>query len=47
MKFGVILRVPTICRTLRFMGCTKQSIHHVAIPRSDILKARFMTEIYV
>ena len=44
-KFGVPVSVPTICRTLRFMGCTRQSMHHVAIQRSDILRARFMAEI--
>ena len=27
------------------MGCTRQSMHHVAIQRSDILRARFMAEI--
>ena len=26
-------------------ACTRQSMHHVAIQRSDILMARFMTEI--
>ena len=46
MKFGILGSVPTICRTLRCMGCTRQSVHHVAaIQRSDILRARFMTEI--
>lgn len=44
-KFGVLVSVPTICRTLRFMGCTRQSMHHVAIQRSDELRARFMAEI--
>ena len=45
MKFGVLVSVLTICRTLRFMGCTRLSMHHVAIQRSDILRAGFMTEI--
>ena len=27
------------------MGCTRQSMHHVAIQRSDILWARFMAAI--
>ena len=43
IKIGVLVSVPTICRTLKFMGCTGQSKHHVAIQRSDILRARFMT----
>ncbi len=47
LKFGVPVSVPTICRTLRFMGCTRQSMHHVAIQRSDILRARFMAEISI
>ena len=46
-KFMVPVSVPTICRTLRFMGCTRQSMHHVAIQRSDMLRARFMAEISV
>lgn len=44
-KFGVTISVPTICRTLKFMGCTRQSMHHVAIQRSDMLRAKFMAEI--
>ena len=44
-KFGVLVSLPTICRTLRFMGCTRQSMHHVAIQRSDLLRARFMAEV--
>ena len=46
-KFGVYVSVPTICRTLKFMGCTRQSMHHVAIQRSDILRARFMAVVSV
>lgn len=44
-KFGVLVSLPTVCRTLRFMGCTRQSMHHVAIQRSDMLRARFMAEV--
>ena len=46
-KFGVPVSVPTICRTLKFMGCTRQSMHHVAIQRSDILRARFMAVVSI
>ena len=31
--FGITMRVSTICRTLKFMGCSRQVIHHVAIQR--------------
>ena len=46
-KFGVPISESTICRTLHFMGCTRQTMHHVAIQRSDELRAKFMAEISV
>lgn len=46
-RFGVCVSVPTICRTLRFMGCTRQSMHHVAIQRSDLERAKFMAAISI
>ena len=46
-RFGVVISLPTICRTLKYMGCTRQSMHHVAIQRSDELRAKFMAEISV
>lgn len=46
-KFGVVISLPTICRTLQHMGCTRQTMHHVAIQRSDELRARFMAEVSV
>lgn len=45
--FGVLVSVPTICRTLKCMGCTRQAMHRVALQRSDALRARFMAEISV
>ena len=45
--FGVIVSVSTICRTLKYMGCTRQSMHRVAMQQSDALRARFMAEISV
>ena len=45
--FGVLVSVPTICRTLKQMGCTRQTMHHVAIQRSDAMRAKFMAEISV
>ena len=46
-EFGVMVSAPTICRTLRHMGCTRRVIRHVALQRSDILRAQFMSEISV
>lgn len=43
--FGVPVSEATICRTLRYMGCTRQAMHHVAIQQSDICRGRFMAEI--
>ena len=43
-KFGVVVSLPTICRTLQYMGYTRQTMHHVAIQRSD---GRFTVEISV
>ena len=45
--FGVLVSVPTICRTLQQMGCTRQTMHHVATQRSDAMRAKFMAEISV
>ena len=43
--YSVRVGVSTICRTLGFMGCSRQVIRHVAIQRSDALRAKFMAEI--
>ena len=43
--FGVEVCISTICRTLKSMKCTRQAMHHVAIQRSDELRAKFMAEI--
>ena len=45
--FGVLVSVSTICRTLKYMGCTRQAMHRVALQRSDALRARFMAEVSV
>ena len=45
--FGVLISVPTICRTLKYIGCTRQVMHRVALQRSDALRARFIAEISV
>ena len=45
--FGVLVSVPTICTTLKYMGWTRQVMHQVALQRSDALRVRFMAEISV
>ena len=44
-KFGVEVSTPSICRTLRFMGCSRQRIQRIALQHSDECRARFMAEI--
>lgn len=46
-NFGVLVSVPTICRTLKYMGCSRQAMHRVALQRSDALRACFIAEISV
>ena len=46
-RFGVTVAVSTICRTLKFMGCTRQVIQHIAVQRSDELRAKFMADVSV
>ena len=40
--FGVHVSAATICRTLRFMGCTRQAIRQIALQQSEVLRAQFM-----
>lgn len=47
LRFGVKVSAATICRTLKFMGCTRQVTQHVALQRSDECRARFMAEVSV
>ena len=42
---GVTLSCATICRSLKHMGCTRQVLQHVALQRSDELRARFMAHV--
>ena len=42
--FGVLVSVPTICKTLKVMGCCRRVIRYVAKQRSDELRAHFMAE---
>ena len=45
--FGVRVHVSTICRTLKFMGCTRQVIRHVALQQSEAMRAKFMAEVSI
>jgi len=45
--FRTRISVATICRTLRFIGCSRQVMHRVAIQQSDTFRARFMADIAV
>lgn len=45
--YGVSISVSTICRTLKRMGCTRQSMYHIALQRSDSLRANFIAEISI
>ena len=41
-RFCVTVDVSTICRTLKFMGCTRQVIQRVELQLSDERRAKFM-----
>ena len=43
--FGVSVSVATICRTLKFMGCTRQVINYIPVQRSEELRSKFMAQI--
>ncbi len=43
--FEVTVSVSRICRTIKFMGGTRQVIPHVAMQRSEALRAKFMAQI--
>lgn len=45
--FGVTVSEATICRTLRFMGCTRKVMHCVVIQQSKVCRGRFIAEISV
>lgn len=46
-KFGVTVSIATICRMLKYMGCSRQVIQHIPVQRSDELRAKFMAEISI
>ena len=35
LAYGMRVSAATICRTLKFMGCTRQRMRHVAIQQSE------------
>lgn len=41
------ISVATICRTLRFIGCSRQVMRRIALQQSDTSRARFMADIAV
>lgn len=43
--FTVEVSVPTIYKTLRYMGCTRQVVRHIAAQRSETLMAKFMAKV--
>ena len=45
--FGVQVSVSNICKTLKYMGCTRQTLCHVAKQRDDQLRAKFMADISI
>ena len=45
--FGVTVSLSTLCRTLKYMGCTRQVVQLIALQRSDECRAKFMGEISV
>ena len=45
VMFGITVSVSTLCRTLKYMGCTRQVVQHIALQRSDECRAKFMCEV--
>jgi len=43
--YEVVISIPIICRALQQMGCTRQSMHHIALQQSDYLRVKFMAKI--
>lgn len=48
-RFGVNVGIATLCRTLKYMGCSRQVhvIQHILVQHSEELRAKFMAEISV
>ena len=46
-RFGVSVSVATFCKTLKYMGFTRQVMRHIALQQSDEQRARIMAEVSV
>ena len=44
-KFGLHISESTICRSLKYMDCTRQVMRRVPLQRSDSKRAKFMAEV--
>ena len=44
-RFGAVVNFSTICRTLKYMGCTRQVIQRISLQRSDEERAKFIAEV--
>ena len=47
VKSGICVSNATICRTLNYMGCSRQAMYHVALQQSETSRARFVAEVLV
>ena len=45
--FGVRVSLSTICKTLKFMGCSRQKMYHINLQQSDEMRAKFMSEVSI
>ena len=41
----VTISTATICHTIKFMGCTRQVLQHIALPQDKEQRARFMAKV--
>lgn len=47
VRYGAVVSASTICRTLKYMGCTRQVIQRISLQRSDQARAKFSAEVSV
>jgi hypothetical protein len=46
-QFGVSISVSVVCKAVKSMGYTRKTIHHIALQRSELLRAEFMATISI
>ena len=46
-RIGIEVSLPTICRTLKRMGCTRQRIQHVALQQSEVMRGKYMANLAI